>query len=198
MTTDIENKSKAIANTLQAIEEAHKEYTPLFAEYMKAMSSSGGYEINPDYKVTAKDVLTPAAIIAGMASGEITNKGRDNAVSAGKIRKITVAKPEKLVKIEAILTGLFTDYHIFCNNAIAPFQVKAPRTRSSSGAPGEVGIVKQQDVAASIRAIDPAAVINFSGRRVFGTLSNGVSFDYDAYGQSYIESLTKKVHGVTQ
>jgi len=189
----IEKNIEAIAAALQAVHEANNEYVPLHEAYLTAMQSSGAYEPVPEYEPKQGESLTPAAIISMMETGEITKTGITNAVNAGKIRKITAVKSPELVTAELNLTAAIDTYHEVCTGALGLISVKKTGSRKSgsTGAAGDVGAGKQADVTAAIRRMDPDATVSFNGRRVFGTLSTGASFDYDAYGQSYLQSISK-------
>ena len=138
------------------------------------------------------EVLTPAMIISGIASGEVTDKGIKRAVELGKIRKITAVQPPELVKAIQALNGALTEYENFCRSPVPFVSVKKSRTRGGS-TPGEIGEGKKSEVTATIHAIDEGAEVKFNGRRVYGNLSNGTPFDYDAYGQSFPTALAKMV-----
>lgn len=188
------NNKEVIGTALDAVFEKHAEYTPLHEEYLKAMQTSGAYEPVPEYTPAPGEKVTPSDIIAMLASGELTTKGRDNAVAAGKIRKITAKKSEALIAAEAALNGALEEYHKSCSAAVALISVKKTGARKSGAGStehGEVGAQKQADVTTAIHAMDSGATVTFAGRRVVGTLSSGASFDYDVYGQSYLQSIAK-------
>lgn len=182
---------EAISAALSAVNEKNVDYLPLIDEYHKAMSTSGAYEPVPDYQPAAGEKLTPDLIIAMIPTGEITKTGITNAVTAGKIRKITAQKSPALIAAETALTGALAEYDRICKDAVAKITVKKHTARSASGAAGEVGANKQADVTAAIHAMDSEATVTFEGRRVTGVLSTGASFDYDVYGQSYLTSIAK-------
>jgi len=188
------NNTQVIEAALIAVKEAHEEYTPLNEEYRTAMSNAGEYEVVPGLD---DSMHTRACVTLDMLmSGELTTKGRERAVEAGLIRKIKAAKPAELVAAEELLQNVTSEYLRVTSEAILPYQfVKSRGTRTHSDAsPGEVGAGKKADVTASIKRIDPEAVVNFAGRRVFGTIGKGITFDYDVYGQSYLHSLQEKVN----
>ena len=183
--------TSAIETALKTVEEKHSEYKPLHEEYLKAMSAASGYEAVPGLD---ESLDRRASVALDMiAAGELTSKGIARATESGLIRKITATKPAELVTAEIALTAAIDAYNRVCQDAILAYQVKATRTRSANGSanPGEIGAQKMSEVSAIIRSIDAGAEVKFNGRRVFGTLSNGVSFDYDAYGQSYPTTLRK-------
>ena len=183
----------AYETALNKVQEKHAEYTPLNLAYINAMSAASVYEVNPDYVMKPADILSPSQIIAALAAGEMQDKGLGNAVAAGKIRKITAKKPAELITAEQSLTAALADYDSIVQTNILKFQFKKTRTGKSGSNDGSVGDNKQAEVIAQIQHIDKDAVVNFSGRRVFGTLSNGFTFNYDVYGQSYLNSIAKIV-----
>lgn len=196
MNTEQEIKMNVVSSAFESYAEKYDEYKPVALAYQHAMNTSSGYEAVPDYKMKPGEVLNGDMIIAGFASGEVTEKGLKRAVELGKIRKITAVKPDELVTLEAELTSAHNEYIRACNDAVAAFQfmkVKGTRTRSASVDSDGVGENKKQNVTAAIHRIDSGAIVNFAGRRVFGTLSTGAAFDYDVYGQSYLESIAKMV-----
>ena len=182
----------AIETAYTAVQERNEEYTPMHEEYLKAMSTAGAYEPVPEYVGKAGELLTPEVIIQMITTGEVTKTGITNAVSQGKIRKITAKKSDELVAAETALNAAIDEYHRVCSEQIAAVSVKKCRAgKSGSSAAGEVGAGKQADVSAAIHRLDSEATVSFNGRRVFGTLSTGASFDYDVYGQSYLQSIAK-------
>lgn len=188
-----ELNKEAISAALDAVMSKNVEYIPLHEEYMLSMQSAGAYEPVPGYTPKPGELVTPDVIIQMISTGEATKTGITNAVNAGKIRKITAVKSPALIAVEAELTARIEEYHRVCNAAVALISVKKTGARKASGttSPGEVGVGKQADVTGAIHAMDAGAVVSFNGRRVFGTLSNGASFDYDVYGQSYLTSISK-------
>lgn len=167
-----------------AVQEKYAEYAPLHAAYLKALSTAGGYES------TGKDDARAEVALSMIDAGELTKKGIDRALSTGLIRKITLKMPDELITAEKNLQTATTEYNRLCAEAILPYQFA--KTRTPRGlASGDIGAAKKTDVEAIIRGIDPGAEIKFNGRRVYGTLSNGATFDYDAYGQSYPGSIAK-------
>jgi hypothetical protein len=182
----MENIAEHITAAFNAVQESHEEYAALHAAYVAAMASAGGYES------TGTDEPRADIALSMIEAGELTAKGIARAVDTGLIRKITAKKSDELLAAEVELQKATNAYHQICVDLIAPFQFKKTRSRShGETTPGEIGANKKADVTAIIRGIDSGAVIEFSGRRVFGSLSNGATFDYDAYGQSYPAALAK-------
>jgi hypothetical protein len=181
---------KNIEAAFIAVQEKHAEYAPLHAAYLKSMSAAGVYES------TGQDDARANVALSMIDDGELTKKGIDRALSTGLIRKITVKKPDDLARAESALQKANAEYHRLCADAVLPFQFAKTRTPrgAATGENGDIGAAKKADVEAIIRGIDPGAEIAFDGRRVSGTLSNGATFDYDAYGQSYPGSIAKMMN----
>lgn len=184
---NMNNNIESITAAIAAVKKAHEEYLPLHESYIIAMSTAGGYES------TGTDEKRAEVALSMIEAGELTSKGIARAVDSGLIRKITAQKSPELIAAETMLQNATNEYNRITVDAIAQYQFKKTRTRShgDNTPAGEIGANKQADVTSIIRGIDPKAVINFSGRRVFGSLSNGATFDYDAYGQSYPAALAK-------
>jgi hypothetical protein len=194
----VENNIEAISNTLRDIDEAYKDYVPLVEAYNDSMKKSGTYEPVPDYTPKEDEVFTGDQICAGIVSGEITDKNMINrAVTAGKIRVVKIAKPEKLVNAEKVLTGLLEDYKKLSSDAVAYVTFhKARGRKTGSGSNGLHGIPsddRKQAVADEIHTIDPDCEVTFNGRRVHITAVSGKSWDYDIWGQSYMNTLAEEL-----
>lgn len=172
----------AIQTAHAAVQELNAEYTPMHEEYLKAMSTAGAYEPVPEYVGKTGELLTPEVIIQMISTGEVTKTGIVNAVSAGKIRKITAVKSAELIAMEITLNAAVDEYHRICAEQIAAVSVKKCRAgKTTSGeyrdAPAGIEYINR------IRARDPAAVLTLSGRQLTGKLSTGVDFSYNVYGQ---------------
>ena len=178
-----------IEGAYTAVVDAHKEYEVLNNEYRALMNSSHGYQIVDESATTLVKTTTGAP--GYLCDGTFYNER--GALTAGLIEKITAVKPDELKEAEKVLQGATIAYNTLCSEMILPYQFKATKTRSSSGNAGEAGAGKCAEVLAQIRAIDNNAVVNFNGRRVYGTIGKGIAFDYDIYGVSFIDSLRAKV-----
>ena len=170
---------------------AYEQFDELNRDYIALMSGAHGYRIVSD------DVQQVKAVTG--AIGYVHNATFYNergALTAGLIEKITAVKPDELKEAEKVLQGATIAYNNVCSEMIAKFQFKATKTRSSSGVPGNSGATKNAEVIAQIRAVDPSAVLNFEGRRVYGTLSNGVQIrnnrgelGVDVYGVAFQDGV---------
>ena len=180
-----------IQNAYNDVVSAHEQYADLNTSYIAMMSGAHGYRIVSD------DVQQVKAVTG--AIGYVHNATFYNergALTAGLIEKITAEKPAVLVRAEKRLEGATIAYNEVCSVNILTYQFKATKTRSSSGVPGNSGATKNAEVIAQIRAVDPSAVLNFEGRRVYGTLSNGVQIrnnrgelGVDVYGVAFQDGV---------
>jgi hypothetical protein len=169
-----EQNIEAITAALQAVNEKNVEYQPLHAAYLTAMSTSGAYEPVPEYVPKTGELVTPEVIISMIATGEATKTGISNAVTAGKIRKITAVKSAELIAKEAALTAALSEYERICREAVAAISVKkSPKKTGTSGTKNPAESEAGQRAVRNILALDPEAKIFLEGRRVMGTLSNG-------------------------
>lgn len=183
--SDIQNKVNAIANTLQAIDEAYKVYVPLFEQYREQMKAGKDYEAVP-----GADENRAGVVLEMLASGELTTKGRDRAVESGLIRKITVEKSPALIKAEENLSGLTTDYNKFVADAIAAYSFKKSRG-ASTGSSSHGNVDPAGKVAAKIAGVVKAKIgdgvtLTFNGRDVSGTTEDGAYLPpVDAHGDIF-------------
>ena len=166
---------------------AHEKYEVLNNDYREQMNTSHGYSIVDESTTLIKTTTgAPGYINSGVFYNE------RGALTEGLIEKITAVKPVELTESEEVLKRATIAYNTVCSELILPFQFKATKTRNGT-VHGEAGAGKCAQVLADIRSIDNNAVVNFNGRRVSGTIGNGIHFDYDIYGVSFIETLRAKV-----
>ena len=188
------NKNEAIGTALEAVEEAYNDYKPLHDAYIASMQNSGHYEAVP-----GADEKRAQVALTMMADGELTSKGIARAVEAGLIHKVVVAKSDKLLNAEKKLLGAHTEYTRVTSEAVAMFQVKTTKgTRSKTNGDSIAGLRAVEN----IKALDPEAKIYLDGRRVMGTLSNGVELispqgpGYDFYAVAFQTGVPEGIRKV--
>lgn len=182
--SNIDNIEKAYT----AMQNAHGVFSVLNDEYNADMQKSGNYTTFPG--VVGTFTHKPGdQKVTGFMTDDGTFYNLVGAKSAKLIYEQTAEKSQELKVAEKVLVDAYNSFIDMCNEAALPFQFKAHKTRRGTVSDGTAGAGKQSAVLSAIHAIDKDAVVNFNGRRVFGTLSTGASFDYDVYGQSYLDTI---------
>lgn len=180
-----------IKRAFNTVVKLHGVADALKTAYLEQMQNVSGYETN-DGVVMRNDA---SGKFAGVTDASGTFYNVRGALNAGLIRVMKVEPSPELSDAVKALDDARRGYVELCDAQIAPFIVAltTKRTRSTGGNAGDVGEGKKQSVTAAIHRIDSGAQVDFNGRRVFGTLSNGKPFDYDIYGQSYLETIAGMV-----
>lgn len=151
---------------------------PLKESYLEQMQNVSGYESDAGVTIL-KDVTGKVSGVVTSPDGAFYNlKG---ALNAGFIRVMKVEPSQELSDAVKALDDARKSWNELCDAQVSQFTVSigTKRTRSTGGTAGDVGEGKKQSVASAIHRIDSGAQVDFNGRRVFGTLSNGKPFDYD-------------------
>lgn len=174
-----------IEEMIEQIGMKYEHYTTLHEAYLKDMQNSGGYEINPDYEFKPGELMTPAAVIEGIASGEMTDKGIKRAKESGKIREITAIKPDALIAIESEIQGACIDVKAHIDSLLSKYQVTKSRGKNTGdGTYKAVPDTYVEPLKQAVLTKYPDAVFTLEGRQLTGTTDKGQLFSFNVYGQN--------------